>query len=169
MENMTRVRYADKPTVEAHAWIDAAPEVVWSLVADIELMPTLSDELQSVEWLAPSTGPAVGATFRGHNRQGSGQWSTVSTIVAYDPDREFTWAVGNVDNPAAVWKFTLCPQRGGTLLTQSAQIGPGRSAVSAVIDSHPEREHAIVSGRLRNFQQGMIRNLAAIKSTVETR
>jgi Polyketide cyclase / dehydrase and lipid transport len=46
----TGARYADNPTVEASTWIDADPARVWSLVSDIQLMPTLSNELQSVEW-----------------------------------------------------------------------------------------------------------------------
>lgn len=163
------MRLADKPTTEAHAWIEATPEAVWSLVGDIELMPTLSDELRSVEWVDPATGPAVGAAFRGRNRRGSGDWTTVSSIVAYEPGREFAWAVGDVDNPGAVWKFTLCPQRGGTLLSQWVQIGLGRSGVSMAIESHPAQEQAILAGRLGDFQQAMTRNLAAIKAMVEAR
>jgi hypothetical protein len=164
---MTRVRYADKPTTEVSTWINATPDVVWSLVADIELMPTLSDELRSVEWLQPATGPAVGAAFRGYNQQGTGQWSTVSYIVDYEPGEVFAWAVGNVDNPGAIWRFTLRPERGGTRLTQWVQMGPGRSGVSMAIASRPEQELAIVAGRLRNFNQGMAHNLAAIKALAE--
>lgn len=166
---MTRTRYADKPTTEASTWIDASPEVVWSLVADIELMPTLSDELRSVEWLEPATGPAVGAAFRGYNQHGDGQWSTVSYVVDYEPGQVFAWAVGNVEHPGAIWRFTLGPDGGGTRLTQWVQMGPGRSGVSMAIASRPDQESAIVAGRLRNFREGMTRNLAAIKFLAEHR
>ena len=47
----TGARYADKPAVEVRVWISASPARVWKLVSDIELMPALSSELQSVEWL----------------------------------------------------------------------------------------------------------------------
>jgi len=40
---------------------------VWRLVSDIELMPTLSNEVQSVEWLG-GDGPGLGATFGGRER-----------------------------------------------------------------------------------------------------
>jgi hypothetical protein len=163
------VRYADTPTTEVSTWIDAPPLVVWSLVADIDLMPALSDELQAVEWVAPATGPAVGASFRGYNQQGGGQWSTVSSIVDYEPGRVFGWAVGNVDHPGAIWRFTLRPERGGTCLTQWVQMGPGRSGISMAIDAHPHREFALVAGRMRNFARGMTRNLAAIKAMAERR
>ncbi|MEU0495893.1 SRPBCC family protein [Mycobacterium sp. NPDC006124] len=166
---MMRTRYADKPTTEASTWIDATPEVVWSLVADIELMPTLSDELCSVEWVEPANGPAVGAAFRGYNQQEGGQWCTVSYVVDYDPGQVFAWAVGNVDEPGAIWRFTLAPESGGTRLSQWVQMGPGRSGVSMAIASRPDQEAAIVAGRLRNFREGMTRNLAAIKSLAEHR
>jgi hypothetical protein len=166
---VTRVRYADKPTTEVSTWIDAPPKVVWSLVSDIELMPELSDELRAVQWLQPATGPAVGAAFRGDNRQGGGEWSTVSYIVDYEPGRVFAWAVGSVDHPGAIWKFTLRPERGGTNVSQWVQMGPGRSGVSMAIAARPDQELDIVAGRLRNFNRGMVRNVAAIKSIAERR
>ncbi|OOK64593.1 polyketide cyclase / dehydrase and lipid transport family protein [Mycobacterium kansasii] len=43
--------------MEASTWIDADPERVWSLVCDVELMPTLSNELQAVEWVDGPPGP----------------------------------------------------------------------------------------------------------------
>ncbi|HEX4223389.1 MAG TPA: SRPBCC family protein, partial [Pseudonocardiaceae bacterium] len=46
----TGARYADKPTVQARTWIAASPERVWRIVADVELMPSMSNELQRVEW-----------------------------------------------------------------------------------------------------------------------
>jgi hypothetical protein len=45
----TGARYADTPTVEASTWIDADPARVRSLVSDIKLMPTLSNELRALE------------------------------------------------------------------------------------------------------------------------
>ncbi|MET9872795.1 SRPBCC family protein, partial [Streptomyces sp. NPDC006386] len=56
----TGARYADKPTVEVPIWIVATPERVWELVSDIGLMPSLSAELQSVDWLDGASCPAVG-------------------------------------------------------------------------------------------------------------
>ena len=47
----TGARYADKPTVEARIWVDAPPARVWPFVSDVELMPAMSSELQSAQWL----------------------------------------------------------------------------------------------------------------------
>jgi uncharacterized protein YndB with AHSA1/START domain len=95
----TGARYADAPTVQASTWIDADPKRVWSLVSDIELMPTFSNELQSVQWAEGADGPRVGARFIGQNEHGAfGQWSSTSQIVACDEPYEFSWAVGEPDN-----------------------------------------------------------------------
>ena len=81
----TGARYSDCPTVEVSTWIDADPDRVWGLVSDIQLMPTFSDELQSVEWADGAAGPRLGAKFVGHNKHDAfGQWSTTSHIVSFD-------------------------------------------------------------------------------------
>ena len=84
----TGARYADKPTAQVKTWIDAPPLRVWEVVSDVELMPTMSQELQSVEWLDGATGPSVGARFVGHNKhEALGEWSTTSEVIEYEPER----------------------------------------------------------------------------------
>jgi uncharacterized protein YndB with AHSA1/START domain len=164
----TGARYADKPTVEASTWIDADPARVWNLVSDIELMPTLSNELQRVEWIDGTDRPRVGARFVGHSEHDAfGQWSTTSQIVAYDELREFAWAVGESDNPSATWRFRLTPRDGGTTLTYWMQMGPGRSGLSVAIDSMPDKEQRIVFVRMREFEAAITKTLAAIKRLAE--
>jgi hypothetical protein len=161
------VRYADKPAAEVSTWIDAPLATVWSLVANIELMTTLSAELRAVQWLEPATGPAIGATFRGDNQRGASRWSTVSHVIEYQPGAVFAWAVGDAGNPGTTWKFTLGPEDGGTRLNQSLQMGPGSSGVSMAIESWPDRESSIIASRLCELSDGMARNLAAIKDLAE--
>jgi uncharacterized protein YndB with AHSA1/START domain len=164
----TGARYADTPTVEASTWIDADPARVWDLVSDIELMPTFSNELQSVEWAEGSDGPRVGARFIGHNQHDAfGRWSTTSQVVASDCPREFAWAVGDPDNPSATWRFRLAPRDGGTVLSFWMQMGPGRSGLSVAIDSMPDKEQRIVFVRMREFEAAISKTLAAIKRLAE--
>ncbi|OJZ70363.1 cyclase [Mycobacterium paraffinicum] len=164
----TGARYADKPTVEASVWIDADPARVWSLVSDIKLMPTLSNELQAVQWAEGADAPRVGARFVGHNEHDAfGQWSTTSQIVACDEPREFAWAVGEPDNPASMWRFRLTPRDGGTALSYWMQMGPGRSGLSVAIESMPDKEQKIVFVRMREFEAAIGKTLAAIKRLAE--
>ncbi|MGD1239764.1 SRPBCC family protein [Mycobacterium seoulense] len=164
----TGARYADKPTVEASTWVDADPARVWSLVSDIKLMPTLSNELQAVEWAEGADAPRVGARFIGHNEhEAFGRWSTTSQIVACDEPREFAWAVGQPEDPAAMWRFRLTPRDGGTALSYWMQMGPGRSGLSVAIESMPDKEQKIVFVRMREFEAAIGKTLAAIKRLAE--
>ena len=164
----TGARYADLPTVEVSTWIEAPPEHVWPLVSDIGLMPGLSRELQSVEWLDGVSQPAVGARFLGRSKHDAlGEWSTTSHIVQHDPGRVFAWAVGDPEQPSATWRFTLDPGPGGTTLRQWVRLGPGRSGLSLAIDQMPDKEQKIVFVRMREFEESMTRTLAAIKALAE--
>ncbi|MFD3377409.1 MULTISPECIES: SRPBCC family protein [unclassified Streptomyces] len=164
----TGARYKDKPTVEVPIWIEAPPERVWELVSDIELMPSLSTELQSVEWLDAGVRPAPGARFVGRSsHEAFGEWATTSHVVEYEPPRVFAWAVEDPEQPSAVWRFTLEPKDGGTLLRQWMQLGPGRSGLSVAIDRMPEKEQKIVFVRMREFEVNIGDTLTAIKKLAE--
>lgn len=163
----TGVRYADAPTTEAETWIDAAPERVWPVVSDITLMPQMSTELQAAEW-REGTGPAVGHTFVGRNKNAViGEWETVSRVVACDESRVFAWDVEGPDGTAASWRFTLEPENGGTRLRQWVRLGPGQSGLSLVIARMPDKEQKIIFVRLRELENAIIGTLAAIKDRVE--
>lgn len=164
----TGARYADKPTVEVRTWIDAPPARVWELVSDIELMPAMSSELQSVEWLDGANGPASGARFAGHSRhEAMGEWESTSQVAEFEPDRVFGWAVGDPANPAALWRFRLEPKDGGTELSEWVQLGPGRSGLSFAIDRMPDKEQAIVFVRMREFERNITVTLEQIKALAE--
>jgi uncharacterized protein YndB with AHSA1/START domain len=121
----TGARYADQPTVEATTWIDGDPERVWQVVADVRLMPSMSQELQSVEWCDGATGPALGHAFLGSSKHDAlGEWQTKSFVIECDEPRVFAWAVQDAENPTATWRFTLAPENGGT---RPAPACPSRS------------------------------------------
>jgi uncharacterized membrane protein len=164
----TGARYADNPTVQVQTWIGASPRRVWELVSDIELMPTMSQELQSVEWLDGAREPAVGAKFIGHSKHESlGEWATTSHVIECEPQRVFAWAVEDPANPTAIWRFRLEPENGGTELSEWMQMGPARSGLSFAIDRMPEKEQKIVFVRMREFEQNMAATLAHIKKLAE--
>ncbi|WP_200307231.1 SRPBCC family protein [Streptomyces adelaidensis] len=164
----TGARYGDKPTVEVRIWIAAPPERVWALVSDIELMPRMSPELQSVEWLDGGSGPAPGARFIGRSRhEALGEWATTSHIVEYEPSKVLAWAVEDPQHPTAIWRFTLERHDGGTLLREWMQMGPARSGLSFAIDRMPEKEQKIVFVRMREFETDMAATLEEIKKLAE--
>jgi hypothetical protein len=164
----TGARYADKPTVEVQTWVDATPERIWPLVSDIQLMPELSQELQSVEWCEGSSGGGVGSRFIGRNKhEAMGEWTTTSYVLECDAPWVFGWAVEDPEEPSSRWRFTLRPENGGTTLHQWMQLGPGRSGLSFAIDRMPDKEQKIVFVRLRELERAMTATLAEIKDRVE--
>lgn len=162
------MRYADTPTAEGVVQVDAPPGRVWALVTDMDLIAELSTELQEIEWLEGAAGPALGRTFRGRSvHEQVGEWETVSTVTEFEPEAAFAWTVSDVDNPTAIWRFSLTPTDTGTELRQWAQLGPGPSNLTTVIARMPEREERIVAHRVREWQTSIDRNLAAIKERAE--
>jgi len=160
--------YADTPTVEVSTWIDAAPARVWEIASDIAVMAESSDELQRVQWADGHERPEVGARFTGYNKHPSfGEWSTVSEVVEYEPQRVFAWAVGDPDNPTAVWRLRLTPEGGGTRLSQWMQMGPAPSGLSVAIARAPDKEQKIVYVRMREFENAMLSTLEYLKQKAE--
>ncbi|MDT7709847.1 MAG: hypothetical protein QOG20_5454 [Pseudonocardiales bacterium] len=162
----TGARYADCPSVEVETHVDAPPERVWVVVSDVELMPSMSGELQRVEW--EHGAGEVGSSFVGHSKHPAiGEWSTTSYVIESEAPRVFAWAVGDATRPAASWRFSLERVDGGTRLRQWMQMGPARSGLSSAIDRMPDKEQKIVHGRMREFEASMTATLAAIKERVE--
>ena len=160
----TGARYADKPAVEVRVWISASPARVW------ELVPALSSELQSVEWLDGANEPVAGARFTGRSKhEALGEWETTSQVVELEPERLFGWAVGDPAAPAALWRFQLKPKDGGTELSEWVQTGPGPSGLSFAIDRMPDMEQKIVFVRMREFERNITVTLERIRALAEAR
>src|ERR1700679_545952 len=99
----------------------ASPEKVWALVSDVTKIGRYSPETFEAEWLDGATGPAVGATCRGHvkrTQKGPTYWTTC-TVTASEPGREFAFGVGPADKPLNVWRYQLAPSGEGTDVTES--------------------------------------------------
>ena len=73
--------------------ITAPAEKVWALVSDLPRMGEWSPENAGGTWTKGATGPALGAVFKGTNKNGFRRWSTSVTVVAYEPGRVFEFAV----------------------------------------------------------------------------
>ncbi|ULE34131.1 SRPBCC family protein [Mycobacterium sp. IDR2000157661] len=158
----------NRPAVTVSTAISAPAVRIWELVSDIGVMPRLSDELRSVEWV-DGDGPRLGARFRGTNSHPAiGLWTTESVVVECDPPRVFAWAVGDPDRPAATWRFEVVPVGEAAQLRYTAEIGPGRSGVSMLIERAPQRREAIIANRLGQFDRAMTATIAGIKALAES-
>jgi hypothetical protein len=99
--------------------VDAAPEQVYALVADLPRMGEWSPECVKCTWKGGATGAVEGARFKGFNRRGIRRWSTNGTVVTADPGRELAFDVSAVLGlPVARWSYRIEPRDGGSRVTE---------------------------------------------------
>lgn len=160
------VRYADGPRAEVTTDIKAPTAKVWSLVTDINLPSQFSDEFVRAEWL--DEGPVLGARFEGHNQnEFIGEWSVLCTVTDCTQDRAFEWTVGEPAHKVARWRFDLADHEGGVRLVFSAEMGPGPSGLTPLIEQNPDREEALVGHRLASWTANMQRTIDGIRDLAE--
>ncbi|KNB53698.1 hypothetical protein AC230_03515 [Streptomyces caatingaensis] len=167
------MRLADGPGTGADIHVAAAPERVWDLVSDITTPTRFGGELYEAEWLDGATGPALGATFVGRNRNELlGGWETVSRVSDHRPGTAFAWQVGGMegdfDRPVATWSFELAPEGDGTRLRHSVTIGPGTSYLTKMVEAEPEREEELVAFRLDMLERGIRATLDGVRKLAES-
>lgn len=95
--------------------IEAPPEAVWGLVADVTRMGEWSPHTVEARWVEP------GRRFRGTNRLPIvRRWTSTATVTESVPGRRFAFAVGNdADDPNTLWRYEFEPlPAGGTRVTE---------------------------------------------------
>ncbi|MFK8025017.1 MAG: SRPBCC family protein [Ilumatobacter sp.] len=165
------VRYADGPTSEVEVRVDAPPSEVWPLLCDINLASRFSPEFQRAEWTsegADESGASLGATFQGHNKHPAvGEWNVPCTVTGFEPEAVFEWTVGDVSNKTARWRYELRGDGDGSTLRYSAEMGPGFSGLTPMIEAMPDREEEIVANRLAEWNTNMTATVEGIKALAE--
>lgn len=97
-------------TTSRSARIEAPAERVWELVSDLPGMGALSPENTGGTWRGGATGPAVGARFRGRNRNGWRRWSTTVRVTRCVRGRSFAFTVTAFGTPVSEWSYDLVPE-----------------------------------------------------------
>jgi hypothetical protein len=142
--------------------MSASPEAVWELVSDVTSIGKYSPETFEAEWIDGSSGPEVGAHFRGHvkrNAKGPVYW-TKCTVTASVAGKEFAFGVeGPGGKTVNSWRYEIAPADGGVDVTESFQLS----------NMLPLRLYWMVMGRLRGRtnRDGMRTTLERIKAVVE--
>ena len=146
---------------EVSVWMDAPPDVVWDLVSDVTRIGEFSPETFEAKWTRGSTGPEVGAVFKGHvkrNGVGPTYWS-LCRVTACEPERLFEFSVGTDDIHVNNWGYRLEPKDGGTEVTEYFRLEPRWFM----------RGYWLVLGALRGRtnKRGMRTTLERMKAVVE--
>ena len=137
--------------------VDASPEAVYDLVADVTRMPEWSPETYKAEWLGGATGAVAGARFRGWNKAGPLRWFTDPVIDVAERGRELTFTTTFFGRGRlTTWSFVMQPSGDGTELSESWREN------SALLD------RLLPGRRVEGLQKGMEQTLARIKAAAES-
>ncbi len=122
---MTNDSSSDTVEGSASIIINREPAAVFAAVSDITRMGDWSPECVAGRWVAPATGPAVGAKFEGDNVAKLGpitvkKWTTTSEVTAYEPSEIFEFITAN----HSTWRYEFSAQDDETLVTESFSYPP---------------------------------------------
>jgi ribosome-associated toxin RatA of RatAB toxin-antitoxin module len=155
--DLTKYRHTDSIA------IDAPPDVVYALVADVTRMGDFSPVCKSAQWIDDDH-----TQFTGDNVLPEMQWTTTCRVDVAEPGKEFTFTNLGMDGARELvrWSYTMAPATGGTTLDEHWEVLPGygdfwasvapNSSVEDYLDTVVDRTHS-----------GMAETLANIKTTAE--
>ncbi|MFI0728419.1 SRPBCC family protein [Streptomyces sp. NPDC021225] len=140
--------------------IAAGPGGVWRLITDVTGMGRFSPECTGGRWVAPASGPAVGARFRGSNRRGLIFWTTDCTVVRCEEEKVFAF---DVAQSKVRWGYRIEPDGAGVVLTEWREhVGRANLLIRAV-----DASGLVGFRRERLMVEGMRETLARIKEVAE--
>jgi hypothetical protein len=141
--------------------IAADAEMLYELVSDVTNMGRWSPETTACRWLGDATGPAIGARFRGANRDGWRRWSTTCTVVVAEVGQRFAFEVDLGPLPVARWTYDFI------------QAGDATRVVETWTDRRLRHLHgfsAVLMGvpdRAEHNRRGMDETLARLRAAAE--
>lgn len=104
-------------------YIEAPPEVLYDLIADVTRTPELTPDIVKVEWLDGATEAVVGARFKATNRQGRGpDWKNKPVITVAERGRAIGWARTEPFAGTVEWHYRFEPEGTGTRVTERYEV-----------------------------------------------
>ena len=148
--------------LRAEATIDAAPEAVWAVLADVRRMPELSPELVRILALKPG-GLRPGQWYLGVNRRKAVVWPTRSVVSTVEPGRRVAW---DTRSSGARWIWELEPEGTGTRVVHRRPVPERLTPVGSLF------ARFLLGGTVGHadeLERGMATSVARLKRAVEGR
>jgi len=136
--------------------ISASPEAVYGAISDVTRMGEWSEECYACEWHDGFDGPALGATFDGHNRHGENEWTSQGKIIEADPGRAFAFECSMFDFHFSTWGYRIEPTATGCRVTEWSEDLRPESALEmsrqmSGVDDRGARNQRTMSGTLERL------------------
>lgn len=140
--------------------IDRPVGEVFAAIADVTRMGEWSPECVAGRWVAPATGPEVGAEFEGDNVAKLGpitlkRWTTTSKVTECVPDEVFEFVASGY----TTWRYEFDHAGGSTLVTESFSHADYSGFQGFLYGTLMRRGSAMV--------KGMQRTLGRVKAQLE--
>jgi hypothetical protein len=135
---------------------------LYELASDLPRMGEWSPENTGGKWVKGATGPAVGAYFKGTNRNGWHRWSTDVVVTAAEPGQRFSFDVTTGPIKVATWDYRFDQDGDTTKVVQTWT--DNRSIVPRMLAPL----FAGVRDRAERNRQNMQATLAKMAEAVET-
>lgn len=142
--------------------ITASPEAVYAAISDVTRMGEWSEECHACEWHEGFDGPAVGATFDGHNRNGEHEWTTQGRVVEAEPGKAFTFECSMYDFHYATWGYRIEPTASGSRVTEWSEDLRPESAMEM------SQQMSGVADRTARNRETMSTTLERLAAALET-
>ena len=147
--------------VEVSREIKASPEVVWAAISDVTRMGEWSPECHTCMWDEGFDGPAAGATFTGHNRNGDFEWTTQALVVDCVPGERFAFDGVFGEMHFAKWAYDFEPTDAGCCVTETWDEGRPDNVIEYT------KSISGVDDRGAHNRRGMEETLARLAAAVE--
>lgn len=148
--------------VEVSREIKAPADVVWRAIADITRMGEWSPECHTCTWNEGFDGPAVGATFTGHNRNGDFEWTTECEVTECVPGSVFAFDGVFGDLRFSKWAYRIEPTDDGCIVTETWDEGRPPEVIEFT------KSISGVAERGEHNQRGMEATLARLAAALES-
>ncbi|MFC8932631.1 SRPBCC family protein [Rhodococcus sp. NPDC057135] len=146
-------------TLEASIDIDASPQDVWAIVADLQRMGEWSPQCKVMKVIGGTV--REGAKTINVNRKGLLVWPTSSKVVRFEPNKSVAFRIAE---NRTIWSYELEPTATVTKVTERREAPTGTSKVSqflvkTVLGGNADFEVELV--------EGMNATLKRVKSEAE--
>lgn len=149
---------------EVELYMEAAPEAIYALIADVTRMPEFSPEILDCSWLDEATSAAVGARFVARNKVSRGpSWRNKPVVTIVEPGKRFAFARTEKFGGTVEWTYRFEPEGTGTRVIESYDVREpiGRIGWFVIGTLFGEKTRRDV------LRKGMEQTLERIKETVE--
>lgn len=144
--------------------IQAPPEAIYDIVADVTRTPELSPEIVECTWLDGATGPVVGARFKARNKMPNRPtFSNKPVVTTADRGKVFSFARTEPFGGTVEWTYRFESQGANTVVTESYDVTKPVSRVGwFIIGGLFGRKD-----RQKDLRSGMEQTLARLRSIAE--